>query len=225
MYDPVPLEECWQSTGRAPVKLKWLDINKGDNVNHEYRSRPVAKGVTIDKGLDLFATTPPLEAKKLLFSAATTEGLGFAAGQDKQSGMKIDFIDISRALFPKDAIREVYVELPAEDAGPGMCAKQKKFMHSTRDAAHNWGHAYTRFMSDTGFKKGVSSPCAFWNKEREIRCVVHGDDFVAQEDKQELDWFWNQISKTFQSKHRRRIGPEESDTKEITKSSEKEDYP
>ena len=115
MYDKVPLAECWQSTGRAPVKVKWIDINKGDNVNHEYRSRLVAKEIKMDKRLDLFAATPPLEAKKLLFSAATTEGLGFAAGQDKQSGMKIDFIDISRAFFQADAIREVYVELSAED--------------------------------------------------------------------------------------------------------------
>ena len=127
VYDKVPLSECWQSTGRAPVKVKWIDINKGDNVNHEYRSRLVAKEIKMDKRLDLFAATPPLEAKKLLFSAAVTEDVGFHKG-DKESGMKIDFIDISRAFFQADAIREVYVELPPEDAGQGMCAKLKKSM-------------------------------------------------------------------------------------------------
>ena len=96
-----------------------------------------------------------------------------------------------------------------------MCAKLKRSMYGTRDAAQNWGHAYTQFMCDTGFKRRISSPCVFWNEEREIRCVVHGDDFTVLGRRQDLDWFWNQISTKFQSKHRGRIGPEASDTKEI----------
>lgn len=43
VYDKLPLSMGWQSTGRAPVKAEWIDINKGDNVNHEYRSRLMAK--------------------------------------------------------------------------------------------------------------------------------------------------------------------------------------
>ena len=106
VYDKVPLAECWQSTGRAPVKVKWIDINKGDNVNHEYRSRLVATEIKMDERFDLCAATPPLEAKKLLFRAAT-EGVGFADRRDRHSGLKIDFIDISRAFFQAGAIREV----------------------------------------------------------------------------------------------------------------------
>ena len=129
--------------------------------------------------------------------------------------MQIDFIDISRAFFQADAIRDVYVELFAGDAEQGMCAKLQKSMYATRDAAQNWGHAYTKFLCENGFEKGVSSPCVFWNAEREIRCVVHGDDFTVLGRRQELDWFWNRISGRFQFKHRSRIGPEESDTKEV----------
>ena len=32
------------------------------------------------------------------------------------------------------------------------------------------------FLESVGFKSGVASPCVFYNKEREIRVVVHGDD-------------------------------------------------
>ena len=67
----------------------------------------MAKEIKTNKRTDLFAATPPLEAKKLLFSAAVTEGVGHQNG-DKQSGMKIDFIDISRAYFQAASIREVY---------------------------------------------------------------------------------------------------------------------
>ena len=168
----------------------------------------------LDKRLDLFAATPPLEAKKALFSAAVTEGIGYKQG-DWHSGMKLDFIDISRAYFQADAIRNVFVELPAEDAEVGMCGKLKKSMYGTRDAAQNWGLAYTQFMADEGFNKGPSSPCVFWHPERELRCVVHGDDFTVLGWEKELDWFWKRIGEKFQSKHRGRLGPTQSDTKEI----------
>ena len=77
VYEKVPVEECWTSTGKAPVKVKWIDINKGDDVNHDYRSRLVAKEHKTGKRLDLFAAVPPSESKKALFSVAVTEGIGF----------------------------------------------------------------------------------------------------------------------------------------------------
>ena len=64
VYEKVPLEECHQKTGKAPIKVKWVDINKGDEINKEYRSRLVAKEIKRDKREDLFAATPPLEAKE-----------------------------------------------------------------------------------------------------------------------------------------------------------------
>lgn len=113
----------------------------------------VAKEIKTDKRDDLFAATPPLEAKKLLFSYAVTEGIGYLKG-DKQSGMKLDFIDISRAYFQADAIRQVYVELPSEDWEEGKCGLLKKSMYGTHDAAQNWGEAYTKFMESIGFRRG-----------------------------------------------------------------------
>ena len=42
VYEKVPLSECHQNTGKSPIKVKWVDINKGDEINKEYRSRLVA---------------------------------------------------------------------------------------------------------------------------------------------------------------------------------------
>ncbi len=28
--EKVPIEECWESVGKAPVGVKWVDTNKGD---------------------------------------------------------------------------------------------------------------------------------------------------------------------------------------------------
>ena len=58
----VPVKECWDMSRKKPVATRWLDINKGDSVNPEYRSRLVAKDFKDSKREDLFAATPPLEA-------------------------------------------------------------------------------------------------------------------------------------------------------------------
>ena len=47
----------------------------------------MAKEVKMDIRLDLFAAAPPLEAKKLFFSAATTEGVGFADRWDTETDL------------------------------------------------------------------------------------------------------------------------------------------
>ena len=67
-YEKRPIKECWEKTGKAPIGVKWVDTNKGDAVNPEYRCRLVAKEIKHDKREDLFVATPLLEAKKLLFS-------------------------------------------------------------------------------------------------------------------------------------------------------------
>ena len=36
-YTKVPIEQCWKETRKAPVRVRCLDINKGDEVNRDYR--------------------------------------------------------------------------------------------------------------------------------------------------------------------------------------------
>ena len=118
----MPLEECWANTGKEPIGTRWVDINKGDESNPDYRSRLVAQEINDSKREDLFAATPPLEAKKLLFSLAVTEGCGYQAGC-RDNGCSIDFIDVRRAYFHARARRDVFIALPEEDQENGMCGK------------------------------------------------------------------------------------------------------
>ena len=67
VYEKIPLKMCYDEAGKAPVGVRWVDINKGDVLNPDYRSRLVAKEIKRDKREDLFAATPPLEANKMLF--------------------------------------------------------------------------------------------------------------------------------------------------------------
>ena len=113
VYTKVPIAECRHVTDKEPVGCKWLDINKGDEQSPEYRSRLVAQELKKDTREDLFAATPPLEAKKALFSLAATT---LARGRGSLPGVqKLLFVDVKRAYFYAKARRAVYVKLPAED--------------------------------------------------------------------------------------------------------------
>ena len=33
VYETAPIEKCWSATGKKPIQVKWIDINKGDEVH------------------------------------------------------------------------------------------------------------------------------------------------------------------------------------------------
>jgi hypothetical protein len=213
LYKKVPISKCYEVTGKAPVKTKWIDINKGDRARPEYRSRLVAMEIATGKRDDLFAATPPLEAIKVLLSLAVTEGVGFHPG-NRKGGMKLDFIDVRRAYFHAKARRSVFVELPKEDEEPGMCGELLQSMYGTRDAAQNWEREYHEMAESLGFTRGTASPCTFHHPDRDLRMVVHGDDFTILGWKGDLDWLRAQISKRWEVKYRGRLGPDDEDDKQ-----------
>ena len=211
VYIKTPLTECHEVTGKGPIGVKWIDINKGDEVNEEYRSRLVAQEINYGKTENLFAATPPLEAKKTLFSLAVTEGFGYGPGWQ----YKLEFIDVKRAYFYAPAKRDVYVKLPDEDYEEGMCGKLNKSMYGTRDAAYNWEVEYVRFMNSVGFVHGKTSPCIFYHSGKDIRCVIYGDDFTLLGSEVALDWFRKSIKATYEVSVKGRLGADDKDDKSV----------
>ncbi len=129
-----------------------MDPSKGDKDKPEYRRRLAAKEIKRDKREDLFAATPPSEAKRVLSSlfASTPE-------------MCLDFIDAVRAYFRAKARRSVYVELPIEDHQEEICGKLQKAMYGTRDAAQDWELERTEIMVEAGLTQGSYSACVFYH--------------------------------------------------------------
>eukprot|EP00959_Pyramimonas_sp_CCMP1952_P401534 8413588-Pyramimonas_sp.AAC.1 len=75
-------------------------------------------------------------------------------GKDRSSRQYLSFLDVRRAHFHAPATREVYVQLPPEDASPGMVGRLNMSMYGTRDAALNWESKYTAVMKKCGFEQG-----------------------------------------------------------------------
>ena len=181
----------WQEVDRPsdkPVlKGRWVDINKGDQDRPIYRSRYVGK--EIKKGskgalvADFFAAMPPLSSFKLLLTLAMTDRFYGADGtlRPRTEPWYIMFIDVKRAHFVAEATRDLYVELPSEIRKPGedKVGKLLKSLYGTRDAASNWEKTIRKVMESFGFICSMGTPCNFYHPTRNLRCTVHGDDFVT----------------------------------------------
>ena len=150
----------------------------------EVRSRLVArdfKGGDKDRD-DLFAGSPPLEAKRLLLSRAATR---------RRDGRrrKLMFVDARKAhLNPRCEVDE-YIELPQEcGAGEGMCGKLNYWLYGFRPAASAWEKHYSELFEGVGFERGRSCGVVFYHPGRDISLAVHGDDFTFCGLGEDLRW-------------------------------------
>ncbi len=64
VWTKVAISEAHRVTSKRPIKTRWVDINKGDEVNPSYRSRLVAKEIKKHSSMDLFAATAPWGQKR-----------------------------------------------------------------------------------------------------------------------------------------------------------------
>jgi hypothetical protein len=216
LYDVASEEECWKVTGKGPISTKWVDVNKGTEDEQEVRCRLVARDFK-PKGEkereDLFAATPPLEAKKLLFRMAA----GQVGATDKEC-VKLMFIDVKKAHLNGvvgDGV-DVYIELPWEAGAKGRCGKLKRWLYGMRPAASAWEKDYCDRFEAAGFHRGRAAPTVMHNPETGVRVVVHGDDFTFIGREKELRKVKKLMASWYSLKVRGVLGPEASDDKKIT---------
>jgi hypothetical protein len=111
--------------------VRWVDTNKGGPGEMMVRSRLVArdfKGGDKDRD-DLFAETPPLEAKRMLLSRAATM-------REDGRWRKLLFVDARKAHLNPKCEEDVFIELP-EECGESrdMCGKLRYWLYGFRPAA------------------------------------------------------------------------------------------
>ena len=93
VFDKVPISQCWEGTGKALLKARWVNIDNGTR----YRSIWVAKQFKGSDSEELFAATPPIEALRALISRTMS-------GTKKKA---LIVCDVSRALPRSSAIRDI----------------------------------------------------------------------------------------------------------------------
>ena len=198
------------AAGCKIITTRWLDINKGDATRPDYRSRLVGRELNLDKRLDLFAATPPLESLRMICSIC-------ASNQNRKDPFRMLSIDVKRAYFYAKAKRSVYIEIPIEDWEPGdegRVGKLELSLYGTRDAAQNWATEYTNTLKQLGFKAGAASPCNFKHTVRELYVTVHGDDFTITGPTADLEWMDKAMGDKYDIKSEY-LGPEAGMKSEI----------
>ncbi len=221
VWERRPRSEALARTGRAPITVRWIDTNKGDDDHPNYRSRLVAREIRRAGENPIFAPTPPLESLRTIISLAATDVKGakqHVRDPRSEHRTQVSFMDISRAYFcaATDPNDPTYVELPAEDKDHGVSVGLlKKHMYGTRRAADGWHCEYAgRLVDDLGFSVGDASACVFYHKARDLRCSIHGDDLTTVGSKVNLDWFKKELEKHYELKEPHRLGPGPSDDRE-----------
>ena len=189
--------DCNQKTGKPPIRRRWVNINIGDDKNPVHRSRYVAQELRRQHGGNtregLFAAMPPLEAIKALISDVATRRV---QGGDPR---KVLCVDISKAYVPVMR-NDIYVQLSAEMELSGCCGRLRKALCGTREAARCWEQEYVRMLESIGFRRGSTSPCAFWRKDQESGLAAHGDDFTSSGTDNELRWLVQDLEMKFFTK-------------------------
>jgi hypothetical protein len=127
------------------LRLRWVDVNKGDDINPNVRSRIVARLIRQAGEEAIFAPTLPLEALRSIISIAATDLPGrpvHVRDPDSERRTQLSAIDISRAYFnaSTEGSEPTYVALPPEHPGhaKGLSGLLLKHMYGTRAAADGW---------------------------------------------------------------------------------------
>ena len=209
--EKVPKSDCYKETGKAPIGVRWVDVNKQDEKDPLYRSRLVAKDYNNSKEPDLYTATPALEFLRLIVSLA-------ASFQDKCGRpWKIVVNDVNRAYFYAPSLKPTFVQICAEDFEPGdehRCGKLLVSMYGTRPAAGNWQRCYTDVLKANGFTTSPSSTRIFYHPTRRIMVFVHSDDFVSTSSGAELGWLEAALERKFEIKSKT-IGHDVGDRTEV----------
>ena len=130
------------------------------------------------------------------------------------------FIDVKQAhLNAKLAEDEyVYVTLPKEANAKLKCGRLLRWLYGMRNAASSWEREYSEKLQSEGYVRGKAAPTTFYNKEKDARCVVHGDDFTFLAEEAELRRMATLMAEWYEIKVRAILGPDAKDDKETENS-------
>ncbi len=133
-----------------------------------------------------------------------------------RGGRKILIIDVRKAHLHAFPERDIFVRLPPELRKKGRCGWLRRCLYGTRDAPAMWEAFLAGELKKHGFIQGVASPCVFVHSTRDLRCMVHGDDFIFAGEEGDLQWVKARMEESFLIKIVGLLGGDEGDIKEIS---------
>ena len=204
------VSDMYKQEDYVRTRSRWVMCNKGDSETPDVRCRLVSCEINKHKGdkpPEFYASTPPLEAQRMMFSRFASERVRCKGKVEVP--LQMSFVDIRKAYLNGISRRSAYIGLPrAMGLGKEYVAKQVRCVYGTRDAGSIWEDCYRDCLEGMGFLSGAASPCVFFHPERNITVVVHGDDFNALGVSDDLSWYEDQLKQSVEIKIRGHMGPD-----------------
>ena len=192
VYEKVPRS---QAVGCTIIRTRWIDVNKGDILSPDYRSRLMGKEFNDGTKPDLYTSTPPLEARRFIISQAATTS-------SRPRCIMVN--NMSRAYFNARMTRKLFIEIPAEDKLPSdkdKVATLRLCLYGTRDAAFQWGERVAEQLEQNGFVRGRAFfPSIYVCTKRDIIVMTHGDDYLSTGAEEDLLWLKEKLESEFEVK-------------------------
>ena len=190
----------------------WVNRNNQDADDPKCSARYVGHEVYHGGEADaaIYAATPPLEAKRTLFSTWTKEQSRGGAP------LKPHVLDVRKAYFNGRPQRPIDLRLPPTmGLGRDIVGKRRWCIYGNRNAGAIWEQVYTKTLLQMGCVQGSSSPCCFTHQTWGVSVVCHGDDFTALGTDAALDKYEQGMAKAFDCGLRGRMGREDHYLEEV----------
>ena len=112
------------------VRTRWVMCSKGDEQKPDVRARLVACEINNYKTDDVFASTPPLDANRMLISQMATQ-----RRHPNGELLERSFVDVKKAYFNGIPRRRLHLFMPkGMGLGKQAVGLLKKCVYGTRDA-------------------------------------------------------------------------------------------
>ena len=162
--------------GQTVIGTRWVFRNKVDELGDVIRNkaRLVAQGFSQQEGIDYTETFAPvarIEAVRIFLAYAT------------HKRFKVFQMDVKSAFLNGELKEECYLQQPPgfEDLNhPEYCYKLDKAVYGLKQAPRAWYETLSKFLTDSGFKRGVIDPTLFRksNDKHLMLIQVYVDDII-----------------------------------------------
>lgn len=164
VYVDAPEEEVSEVGGQL-IKSRWVFTRKSAD---RVKGRIVAQQLNLGEWADTFAATPTSLGQRLLLKIASEKGL------------VVKFGDISCA-FPYAHLppeEKIYLLPPESERRPGKVWKLLRALYGLRRSPQYFQDHFAGELEKLGFRRLLSDPQLFYNKNLEIYLMAHVDDMM-----------------------------------------------
>ena len=161
------------------------------------------------KRLDVHQGTPPLKVLRMLLALATSK--------DSHRRKVCGIWDVSVAFFHSPMDEVTVVRPPVGLRLRGKLWVLKRALYGTRMASRCFGRLVGEVLKDAGFETVTIVPNTDHHPQRDTDTVVHGDNFVAVAEDDQLDFFERVLENSMEIKRVGRIGPGRSSAGKVLK--------